>query len=195
MQLAGEHRIGAPVETVWRGLNDPDVLRRSIPGCEAMESTGDHEFTATVLAQVGPVSARFKGKVDLIDLDPPHSYTITGRGQGGPAGFAKGSAYIRLERDGADTKLSYDANIDVGGKLGSVGSRLIKSVANKNAESFFANFARTITGEPVAETLPPVPTRPESGLARHGAHIPLIDRVAWLAAGIGLGAGLMALLG
>ena len=99
MDITGEYRIPARQEAVWAALNDPDVLRRALPGCQTLEQTGAQEFTATVTAKVGPVSATFKGKVELSDLDPPHGYTLSGRGQGGPAGFARGSARVRLEAE------------------------------------------------------------------------------------------------
>ena len=120
MEFVGEHVIPAPVDVVWSGLNDPETLRRSIPGCTEMLRTGETEFTASVVARVGPVSATFKGKVELGDLDPPHGYTLSGRGQGGPAGFAKGSAKIRLAPEGTGTRLSYVADVDIGGKLAPV---------------------------------------------------------------------------
>ncbi|OWY04509.1 carbon monoxide dehydrogenase subunit G [Thioclava sp. IC9] len=196
MRFEGDHLIPADPETVWRGLNDPEVLRRAIPGCEAMEQTGEAEFTATVVARVGPVSASFRGKVDLSDLVPPVSYRIAGRGQGGPAGFAKGGAEIKLAPEGEGTRLSYVADVEVGGKLAAVGGRLIQGVARKNAEDFFNAFSRVVTGE--AEDI----SSDSAGAAPTGAvataavgHIPLIDRVAWLLVGLGLGFGICWLFG
>lgn len=196
MRFEGDHLIPADPETVWRGLNDPEVLRRAIPGCEAMEQTGESEFTATVVARVGPVSASFRGKVELSDLVPPVSYRITGRGQGGPAGFAKGGAEIKLAPEGEGTRLSYVADVEVGGKLAAVGGRLIQGVARKNAEDFFNAFSRVVTGE--AEDI----SSDSAGAAPTGAvataavgHIPLIDRVAWLLVGLGLGFGICWLFG
>src|ERR1700761_5699781 len=116
MNLEGEYRIPAPPQRVWEALNDPAVLQVSLPGCKALEQTGDAEFTATVTAKIGPVSATFKGKVELSDLDPPHGYTLSGRGQGGPAGFAQGSAQVRLTPDGDGTLLRYSATVEIGGK-------------------------------------------------------------------------------
>ena len=110
MNIDGEYRIPASQQRVWEALNDPAMLRASLPGCKALEQTGDDEFTATVTAKIGPVSATFKGKVELSDLDPPHGYTLSGRGQGGPAGFAKGSAQVRLTPDGDGTILRYSAD-------------------------------------------------------------------------------------
>lgn len=191
MEFTGEHVIPAPVDEVWAGLNDPEVLRRSIPGCTEMLRTGENEFTASVVARVGPVSATFKGKVELADIDPPHGYTLSGRGQGGPAGFAKGSAKIRLTPEGDGTRLGYTADVDIGGKLASVGGRLIQSVARKNADDFFSAFSSVVTGQaPATEAQPApegAPAATPAALPAAGGHIPLIDRVAWLIVGIAIG--------
>src|ERR1700722_3129088 len=140
MNIDGEYRIAAPPQRVWEGLNDPAVLQVSLPGCKALEQTGANEFTATVTAKIGPVSATFKGKVELSDLDPPHGYTLSGRGQGGQAGFGKGRARERRAPEGDGTILVYRCDVEIGGKLASVGSRLIGGVANKLAGEFFENF-------------------------------------------------------
>lgn len=198
MRFEGDHLIPAPPETVWKGLNDPEVLRRAIPGCTAMEQTGETEFTATVVVRVGPVSASFKGKVALSDLDPPRSYTITGRGQGGAAGFAKGAATITLTPEDQATRLRYVAEVEVGGKLAAVGGRLIQSVARKNAEDFFTAFSDVVTGAADRPRAAPAPAHPapQGGLAQAaGGHIPLIDRVAWLLVGVGIGLGLAWIFG
>lgn len=191
MRFEGDSFIRADPDTVWKGLNDPEVLQRAIPGCTAMERTGESEFTATVVARVGPVSATFKGKVELADLNPPVSYTLRGRGQGGPAGFAKGQAQIALAPEGDGTRLSYIADVDVGGKLASVGGRLIQGVARKNADEFFAAFSRVLTGEDLAEISAPrggeAVAGANAGAGVYGGHIPLIDRVAWLIVGVALG--------
>lgn len=190
MRFEGDSFIPADPDTVWKGLNDPEVLQRSIPGCTAMERTGESEFTATVVARVGPVSATFKGKVELADLNPPVSYTLRGRGQGGPAGFAKGQAQIALASEGDGTRLTYVADVDVGGKLASVGGRLIQGVARKNADEFFAAFSRTLTGEvPTEAALSAVEADAGAmtGVGGYRGHIPLIDRVAWLIVGFALG--------
>ena len=118
MDMKGEYRIPAPQQAVWEALNDPETLKACIPGCETIEKTSDTEMTATVKAKVGPVSARFKGKVTLSDLNPPNSYRISGEGQGGPAGFGKGGATVALEQDGSDTVLRYEATAQVGGQVG-----------------------------------------------------------------------------
>ena len=193
MEFGGEHHVPAPPDEVWRALNDPEVLRRSIPGCDALERTGEREFTATVTARVGPVSAPFKGKVEIVDPDPPRSYTLRGRGQGGAAGFARGEARITLTPDDGGTHLSYAAGAEIGGKLASVGGRLIQSVARKTADDFFARFSRIVSGE---EPGAPEEGAPARRLFRGGPraaavgaeHIPLVDRIAWLIVGIGIGA-------
>lgn len=191
MRFEGDTLIPADPNAVWNGLNDPEVLRRAIPGCSAMEQTGESEFTATVVARVGPVSATFKGKVELADLNPPVSYTLRGRGQGGAAGFAKGQAQILLAPEGDGTRLSYIADVDVGGKLASVGGRLIQGVARKNADEFFAAFSRVLTGEAPADVSGPSDGEAiagaKAGGVAYGGHIPLIDRVAWLIVGVALG--------
>lgn len=146
MEMTGEYRIPAPRETVWAALNDPVVLQSCIPGCESLERGAENEFKATVRAKVGPVSARFSGKVTLSDFDPPKSYRISGEGQGGAAGFAKGGAVVNLEEDGAGTILRYTADAQVGGKLAQIGSRLIDGTAKKLADEFFEAFAAKVGG-------------------------------------------------
>ena len=151
MDMTGEFRIPASREAVWKALNDPEILKRSIAGCEELEKTSDTEFTAKVTAKVGPVKARFAGKVTLSDLDPPNGYTIAGEGQGGAAGFAKGGAKVRLEPDGDGTLLKYTVNAAIGGKLAQIGARLIDGAARKMADEFFASFAANVAGPaPVA---------------------------------------------
>ena len=147
MEMTGEHRIAAPRSVVWEGLNDPEVLRRSIPGCDTLEKTSPTEMTATVTAKVGPVKARFGGKVTLSDLDPPNGYKISGEGQGGAAGFAKGGAVVRLTPDGSGTVLRYEVNAAVGGKLAQIGSRLIDATARKMADDFFGKFVTVMSPE------------------------------------------------
>lgn len=140
MEMQGEQRIPAPREVVWAALNDPEVLKECIPGCQTVEKTSDTGFSATVVAKVGPVSAKFSGKVTLSDIDPPNGYTISGEGQGGVAGFGKGGAKVSLSDDGAGTLLRYTATAQVGGKLAQIGSRLVDSAAAKMADDFFAKF-------------------------------------------------------
>jgi uncharacterized protein len=141
MDMTGEFRIPAPRQRVWEGLNDPEILKASIPGCETIEKNSDTEFAARVVAKVGPVQAAFSGKVTLSDLDPPQAYTISGEGAGGVAGFAKGAAKVRLDEDGDATMLRYEVAAHVGGKLAQIGSRLIDATARKMAADFFARFA------------------------------------------------------
>ena len=129
MDLTGEYKIPAPRAKVWEALNDAAILKQCIDGCEELNKEGDTAFTAKVTAKVGPVRAKFAGKVTLENMDPPNGYTIRGEGQGGVAGFAKGSADVSLRDDGTDTILNYTARAEVGGKLASVGSRLVEGVA------------------------------------------------------------------
>jgi len=145
MKQSGEYRIEAPREAVWRALNDPDVLARSIEGCEAMTKVGDNAYQATVRAKVGPVSAVFAGDITIADLDPPNGYTLQGAVKGGPAGFGKGSAKVSLADDGAAaTLLRYEVEGSVGGKLAQVGQRLIDGTARKMADDFFAKFGEIV---------------------------------------------------
>jgi uncharacterized protein len=143
MDLTGDYRIPAPRATVWAALNDPEVLKACIPNCEELTKTSDTEFVAKVVAKIGPVKASFGGKVTLSDIDPPSGYTISGEGQGGAAGFARGGAKVRLESvDGdAATILRYAADAQIGGKLAQIGSRLVEGSARKLADEFFAAFA------------------------------------------------------
>ena len=150
MDLTGEYRINAPRETVWDALNDPAILKQCIDGCEELSKDSDTEFSARVTAKVGPVRAKFAGKVTLSNIDAPNGYTISGEGQGGVAGFAKGGADVALTEDGAVTVLNYSAKAEVGGKLASVGSRLVEGVAKKTADDFFGKFS-ALVGEGEAE--------------------------------------------
>ena len=154
MEMTGEFRIAAPRQRVWEGLNDPEVLKQCIPGCQTLEKVSDTEFNGKVVASVGPVRATFGGKVTLSDLDPPQSYTIRGEGSGGVAGFAKGGAKVNLAEDGAATLLSYAVQAQVGGKLAQVGSRLIDGVARKMANDFFGHFAAVMAPEEPAPGVP-----------------------------------------
>ncbi len=152
MDISGSYFIPADKQTVWQALNDPDVLRACVPGCESLEQTSDTEFEATAAVKVGPVKAKFKGAVSLENLDPPNSYTISGSGKGGVAGFASGQAGVRLE-DGQDedgnagTLLSYDVDAKVGGKLAQIGGRLIQGTAKKLADEFFEAFRDRVSGD------------------------------------------------
>jgi carbon monoxide dehydrogenase subunit G len=148
MELTGEYRIPAPREVVWRALNDPNILQRCIPGCESVEKLSDTEFTAKVVLKIGPMTAKFSGKGTLSDLNPPNGYTITGEGQGGVAGFGKGSAKVSLVAEAAAaTLLQYKAETQVGGKMAQLGARLIDSTSKKLADQFFAKFAEAVTAD------------------------------------------------
>jgi uncharacterized protein len=144
MTMTGAIELAAPREAVWTKLNDPDVLRACIPGCEELEKIDDQGFRAVARMKVGPVSARFRGKVALIDLDPPRAYKISGEGEGGVAGFAKGSAKVDLTEKNGGTLLTYQVDAQIGGKLAQLGQRLINSSAKKLADEFFANFAQAL---------------------------------------------------
>ena len=174
MDMTGEYRISAPREKVWEALNDPEILKLSIPGCQELNKNSDTELTATVATKVGPVSAKFTGKVTLSDINPPQSYKISGEGQGGVAGFAKGGAEVELEEDGDETILRYKATAQVGGKLAQIGSRLIDSTAKKMANDFFGKFAEQVGGvtdaavEPAAPEAAPPPAaaeKPSGGIS------------------------------
>jgi carbon monoxide dehydrogenase subunit G len=168
MDMTGEFRIPAPREAVWKALNDPEILKQCIAGCEELVKTSDTEFTAKVTARVGPVKASFTGKVTLSDLDPPNGYKITGEGQGGAAGFARGGAEVHLEPDGDGTLLKYAVNAAIGGKLAQIGARLIDGTARKMANDFFAKFAEIVGAaapvapasgtEPTQQAAPPMTT-------------------------------------
>jgi uncharacterized protein len=139
--MTGEVTLPADRSTVWAMLNDPAVLKASIPGCQSLEKTSDTTFAAVVKVKIGPVGASFKGKVQLSDIDPPNGYTIGGEGEGGIAGFANGGAKVQLVEAPAGTVLKYDVQANVGGKIAQLGSRLIDGVAKKMADQFFANLA------------------------------------------------------
>jgi carbon monoxide dehydrogenase subunit G len=181
MDMTGEYRIPASREKVWQALNDPQTLKASLPGCESLEKISDKEFAATVVAKVGPVKAKFNGNVTLSNLNPPESYTISGEGKGGAAGFAKGGADVRLAEEGEATVLTYTAKADVGGKLAQLGSRLIDGTAKKMADEFFGNFSQQVAPaapEAAAEPAPraPVPAAPAESL--------LQNKFVWAAAAI-----------
>ncbi len=146
MKMSGEFRVPTDRETVWRALNDPEVLKDCLPGCQEIEKTSDTEMTATLVIKVGPVKATFAGGVTLSDLDPPNGYTLSGQGQGGAAGFASGEARVRLVADGGETVVQYECDAKVGGKLAQIGSRLIDSTAKKLARQFFDSFAEKLGG-------------------------------------------------
>jgi len=170
MDMTGEYRIAAPRAKVWAALNDAEILRQAIPGCDEIDKTSDTSFTAKVTAKVGPVKASFTGKVTLSDMDPPNGYTITGEGSGGVAGFAKGGAKVGLVDDGAGTLLTYAVDAQVGGKLAQIGSRLIDGTARKMAEDFFSRFAALVSeGEAPPAEIPVVNAEPAATVAAEPA--------------------------
>ena len=182
MDMTGEFRIPAPRQKVWEALNDPDILKQCIPGCETIEKLSDTELQAKVTAKVGPVKARFGGKVVLSDLDPPNGYKIAGEGSGGAAGFAKGGATVRLADDGAGTRLTYTVEAHVGGKLAQIGSRLIDATARKMADEFFSCFSQVVGGTaPAAEAAPPAPEPAAvAGAQPAAAPSPRLSPLVWV---------------
>jgi carbon monoxide dehydrogenase subunit G len=162
MQMQGERSIDASRAEVWRALNDAEVLRACIPGCETLEKTSPTTFEATVVQKVGPVKARFKGSVELSDIVEAEGYTITGEGKGGAAGFAKGGATVHLADDGQGTLLTYQAEAKVGGKLAQLGSRLIDGFAKKMADEFFTRFQQAVEG-PETDTTEETTEETETG--------------------------------
>ena len=144
MEMTGEQLIAASQNTTWQALNDLEVLQACIPGCDSIVATGDNLFDVALTAKVGPVSAKFKGKLTLADLNPPDSYNLSFEGQGGVAGFAKGSAQVTLSPDGPGTRLAYAVKANVGGKLAQIGSRLVDGAAKKLAEQFFSTFNKHV---------------------------------------------------
>jgi carbon monoxide dehydrogenase subunit G len=150
MEIKGEYRIAASRDKVFAALNDQEILKACIPGCESLEMLSATEMTAKVRLRIGPVSAAFGGKVTLSDIDPPNGYKISGEGQGGVAGFAKGGAVVRLTDDGGVTVLAYDVDAQVGGKIAQVGARLITGTAKKLADQFFGKFAEMVGAPPPA---------------------------------------------
>ncbi len=190
MQITGSFTVPAPRKRVWEALNDPEILRQCIPGCEELNRVGDNEFEGKVVAKVGPVKATFAGRVTLADLDPPNGYTIQGEGKGGVAGFAKGSAKVRLKDDAAGTVLEYDADASVGGKLAQIGGRLIEGAANQTAQGFFSKFSDLVSAgaapapEAAAE---PVPAATASG-GSAPTSAPMLGKsqrtLMWVAAGV-----------
>ncbi len=177
MDMTGERRIPATRETVWNALNNPEILKAAIPGCDSLERTGENELKATASIRIGPIAAKFAGKVSLLDLDPPNGYRIEGEGQGGVAGFAKGGATVRLAAEGVDTVLSYDVKAQVGGKIAQLGARLIDATAKQMADSFFDRF--------VAAVAPPALAAEAAGVEIPGAmptpaEIGGLPIVAWI---------------
>ena len=157
MEMTGEQLIPVPQAQVWRGLNDPEVLKACIAGCESIEKVAENEYRIALVAAVGPVKAKFSGKLVLSDLDPPNSYSLSFEGSGGAAGFGKGGAQVSLAPEGSGTRLSYTAKASIGGKLAQVGSRLIDGVARKMADDFFTAFNEKLAG-PAAQAAGAAPS-------------------------------------
>ena len=183
MDMSGEYKIAAPRERVWAALNDPEVLRKAIPGCEELNKLSDTELEATAKAKIGPVSARFKGKVVLSNLNPPAGYTLTGEGSGGAAGFAKGEAVVTLVEDGDTTILRYTVKATIGGKLAQLGQRLVDGAAKKMADEFFDAFSELAGGKikPPAKIEPAAPANDNAGPA-------MFEPPSWLPAAVILAA-------
>jgi len=140
MEMKGEQLIPASQQDTWKALNDPEMLKQCVPGCESIDPIEENSYQVLMVARIGPVSAKFKGKLTLSDIVPPQSYSLAFEGQGGAAGFAKGGAQVRLASEGAQTRLAYDVKANVGGKLAQIGSRLVDAAAKKVADDFFRNF-------------------------------------------------------
>jgi len=198
MEMTGEQLIQASQADTWAALNDPEMLKACVPGCESIEKHSDTEFTVLMTARVGPVSAKFKGKMTLSNVQPPDSYSIAFEGQGGVAGFAKGGADVALSPAGHDTKLAYKVKANVGGKLAQIGSRLVDAAANKVAGEFFASFNEKVAAahghghaadgehhdehhpQPVPRD-PDLPTISEGSLSFFAAGVLVVFAVALLA--------------
>lgn len=171
MQMAGEQRIAASRERVWEALNDPEILKASIPGCQSLEKQGEDRFDAVAEVKIGPIGARFKGKVQLSDIDAPNGYTITGQGNGGVAGNAKGAAKVRLSEEAGGTLVSYDVDAEVGGRMAQLGGPIIDATAKQLAGKFFSTFREIVGRE--AEAVQPVSEVPPAEAAAPSAAQPV----------------------
>jgi carbon monoxide dehydrogenase subunit G len=197
MDFNGRYVIPAPVEAVWAALNDPEILKACIPGCEQLDKTSPTDFAAVTTLKIGPLKASFKGKVTLTDLEPPFRCKLTGKGQGGVAGFAKGGADVELASEGSGTVLTYNARASVGGKLAQIGQRLIDGAAKQIADDFFGRFTHALTAAAPAPELepdpeveaPPPPATVEN--ARRGALAPEV----WILGLVGVVVVLVVILG
>jgi len=157
MELTSSRTVPASVETTWEALNDPETLKACIPGCESIERVSATEFRVAMTARVGPVSAKFNGRIVLADLVPPSSYRMSFEGQGGAAGFARGEARVALAPDDAGTRITYTATAQVGGKLAQIGSRLVDGAAAKVADDFFARLVERLGGSMAGAAAPTIP--------------------------------------
>jgi carbon monoxide dehydrogenase subunit G len=156
MELTSSRTVPASIKKTWAALNDPETLKACIPGCESIERVSDTDFRVAMTARVGPVSAKFSGRIVLSDIVPPTSYKISFEGQGGAAGFARGEAKVALTPDGTGTRIEYNVNAQVGGKLAQIGSRLVDGAAAKIADDFFARFVERLGGGAAAAAEPVV---------------------------------------
>jgi hypothetical protein len=203
MDMTGERRIAAPRQLVWDALNDPEVLKASIPGCTDLQKTADNQMKAAAAVKIGPISARFTGNVELSDIDPPNGYTIGGEGQGGVAGFAKGGAKVKLSDDAGATLLTYEVHAQVGGKIAQLGARLIDATAKQMADAFFTKFSAQVEAlvpapaaaeAPATPPPPPQPAQAPPSMIGLGALIPREPFGLPLAVWIGGGAFALMLL-
>jgi hypothetical protein len=179
MKMTGEQRIAASRQQVWDALNDPEILKRCIPGCQSLEKESAERMKATVAIKVGPIGARFTGAVTLSDLDPPNGYLITGEGQGGAAGFAKGGAKVRLADDAGGTLLNYEVDAQVGGRLAQLGGAVIDATAKQLAGAFFKKFGEAVAAPasqaaaaPAAAAAPVAPAGPPAASPSPLADVP-----------------------
>jgi len=184
MEMQGERLIPAGMQRTWEALNDPDTLKACIAGCETLERTGETSFRAVMAVKVGPVSARFNGKLELADVQPPRAYTMNFEGQGGGAGFGKGTSRVTLEPEGDATRLRYTARAQVGGKMAQIGSRLVDAAARKVTDDFFASFEARLREAAPAASAPPAAAAPAAA-AGAGARM-----WWWVGAGIVIAAAL-----
>ena len=178
MEMNGSRTVPADVDTTWRALNDPEALKACIPGCESVERVSDNEYRLTMTARVGPVSARFTGRIVLADIVAPTSYTLSFEGQGGAAGFAKGEARVTLSANEPGTRIDYQVKSQVGGKLAQIGSRLVDGAAAKVADDFFARFVARLGGAPAGAESTQLPGAAVPGSAY--SQVRAVLRVMWV---------------
>jgi carbon monoxide dehydrogenase subunit G len=174
--MTGEQLIPASQQDTWRALQDPDVIKDCVPGCDSIARVNDNEYQVQMTARVGPVSAKFRGRLSMFDIKAPHSYSLAFEGQGGPAGFAKGAAQVKLAPSGDhQTKLSYDVKANVGGKLAQIGSRLIDAAAKKVADDFFTNFNKRMAQAEDETVVMRMPDEHGHGASAGGAALPTLS--------------------
>ncbi len=185
MEMEGSRTLAATQQQAWEGLNDPDVLKTCIAGCEKVERAGDDKYTVVMAVKVGPVAARFNGRISLADMNPPESYTLSFDGQGGPAGFGKGTAKVRLVPAGSGSELTYAVQAQVGGKIAQVGQRLIDGVARAMAEDFFKRFdAEMLRRYPPPAVADPAPAAATAAPATQAKPAGAMPAWAWIAIGV-----------